>query len=197
MTKKATQDNIQLAKYIAHITGLNPEVNTYLDNEEKLSIEILHTSHPTDQEISTFSTIGLSDYENVVKMEDNKELNIPIELLMVGHNEYNEIPFILSSSSFFMINNKWEAQPGTVFKDVISMYYPEKEMKHALLVAPFLWADKFNAIKLDKKLVNFLLCIPISDEELEYRFDRDLFSLEQLFAENKIDIFDFDRKSVI
>lgn len=42
-------------------------------------------------------------------------------------------------------------------------------MKHLYFTAPYLWEDKLEDFRVDDKVVNFLLAIPISDHELEFK----------------------------
>lgn len=77
------------------------------------------------------------------------------------------------------------------------MYYEDSEMKHLIFVSPFLWENKLMPLDLGTKTVNWLLCIPISENELEYRMKNGASALEDLFQEKDIDIFDINRNSVI
>jgi len=43
----------------------------------------------------------------------------------------------------------------------------------------------------------FLLAIPISDAELQYKNQNGLSALESIFEEKNVDIFDLDRASVL
>jgi hypothetical protein len=52
-------------------------------------------------------------------------------------------------------------------------------------------------LKLENKTVNWLLCVPISEIELQYKNKNGFDELENLFEKNGVDVFDLDRKSVI
>lgn len=52
--------------------------------------------------------------------------------------------------------------------------------------------------KIWRKKIHCLLCVPISDEELQFKEENGLNSLEKiLFEKNNIDIFNIERKSVM
>jgi len=57
--------------------------------------------------------------------------------------------------------------------------------------------DKLEDFRVDDKIVNFLLAIPISDHELEFKNKNGSEALEDLFQENEVDVFDLDRKSAV
>jgi hypothetical protein len=42
-------------------------------------------------------------------------------------------------------------------------------MQHIMFVEPFLWADKLVPLKLESKTVHWLLAIPISESEIQYK----------------------------
>ena len=70
-------------------------------------------------------------------------------------------------------------------------------MKHVFFTSPFLWENKLESLKLETKTVNWLLGIPISDAELDYRNENGVDALERLFEEKGIDVFDLERISVV
>lgn len=59
------------------------------------------------------------------------------------------------------------------------------------------WDNKLKPIKLETKIVNWLLAIPISESELQYKIKNGFDNLQNLFEKNEVDIFDLDRKSVL
>ncbi|MDQ1162552.1 hypothetical protein QE422_002920 [Chryseobacterium sp. SORGH_AS 447] len=92
---------------------------------------------------------------------------------------------------------KWQCQSGAVFMRIIEMYYETSEMEHIMFISPFLWEDKLEPLKLPNKTVHWLLGVPISDKELEYKMENGKSALEDIFQEKDIDIFDINRISAI
>ena len=129
-------------------------------------------------------------------MKDDNYLNIPVELLMTGYKVYDRIPNILSTCAFYLSKNKWTCQPGRVFMRMLDFYY-KKEMQHVMFIDPFLWANKLEPLKLENKTVNWLLAMPISESELQYKIANGYDELQKLFIKNDVNMFDLDRKSVI
>jgi hypothetical protein len=115
---------------------------------------------------------------------------------MTGCKVYDKIPNILSTCAFYVSKDKWNCQPGSVFMRMVNFYY-KKEMQHIMFVEPFLWADKLVPLKLESKTVHWLLAVPISESEMQYKIANGFDKLQNLFIDNNVNIFDLDRKSVI
>ncbi|WP_024467446.1 suppressor of fused domain protein [Treponema pedis] len=194
--KEVTEIDKKYFRYVSQAIGVNSEVFAYYDENETHSIDILSCDDPTDSEVKFYSTIGLSGYPNPINIKDGSVANIPVELLMAGYKEYEQIPNILSTASFFIIKNKWNCQPGTVFETIVSDYY-RCDMKHIMFTPPFLWEDKLSRVEIDNRKIYPLLLVPISDKELEYKSKYGTDALETLFENEAIDIFDIKRKSTV
>jgi len=198
MSQKASEENKKLANYITNIVGINEIIDSHYDEDKKNFIDIFTCDDPRYPRIKICGTIGVSDYPNKIEMNDNSFINIPIELLIGGYAESKMLTNILSTAGFYITNNGWECQPGSVFMRIIEMYFETSEMKHIMFISPFLWEDKLlKPLKLETKTVHWLLCIPISDKELEYKMENGASALEDIFQEKDIDIFDINRNSAI
>jgi antitoxin YqcF len=197
MRTKKSQININLARAIAEAIGFNPIVYPHFDDDNSNSIDILECTDPLDTENRFFCTIGLSDIP--VKIL-NEEQDFGVEILIVAKKNNEFASSLLSSCSFFIGKDNWEARPGAVFNDLITLYEKNLEMKHVYFTEAFLWQDKLEQIssKIKEKNVLFLLAVPISESELSYKNkDGDEEFEKLLFFKNDIDLFDFNRKSVI
>jgi hypothetical protein len=197
MKTKESEININLARAIAGAIGFNPNVYTHHDDDNLNSIDILECTDPLDKENRFFCTIGLSDIPVKILKE---EQNFGIEILIVAKEKNEFASKLLSSCSFFIGKNNWEARPGAVFNNVISLYDKNIEMKHIYFTEPFLWQDKLEQIssKIEEKNILFLLAVPISDSELLYKDKNGDEKFEKLlFSTNDIDLFNFNRKSVM
>lgn len=178
---------IDLFKELSPILGVDPRVHSYGDQSGNYKIRILTCPDPIDKEVLFLSTIGLSELAS----ENNHT-----EILAASYIQFEEISNILSSIAFFILKDKWKSYEGFVFETLVEMYYPNIEMKHIYFTSPFLWEDKLEGFSINGININFLLAIPISDNELEYltKYGKD--ALEDLFEKKNIDIFDINRKSV-
>lgn len=109
---------------------------------------------------------------------------------------YEYYPNVLATCAFCVINSNFSIFHREVFRDIIKMYYPESEMKHILFVSPFLWED-LKTLDFQNKKVAWLLAVPISENEYRFAQKKGKNSLEHLFEQKEIDIFDVERKSII
>jgi len=125
-----TKFQISLYKQLSPILGVTSKVVKFADETSNHEIRILTCPDPTDKEVSFYSTLGLSELATH---------NNDIEILFSAYNSFDKIPNILSSVGFFIIKDKWKAIDGGVFETLVEMYYPNIEMKHLYLTAPYLW----------------------------------------------------------
>ena len=194
---ETTQDYTTIARFAAPALGIKPQVFTYYDQDEKRSIDVMNVTDPIDENICIYCTIGVSDSPNVIEMNDGT-LGIPVELLIAADNKFVKMPNILSTCGFYILKNEWPCQPGTVFKNMVTMYYQDTDMKHILFTRPYLWQDKLHPLTLEQRTIHFLLCIPISDKELEYKNQYGTAALEEiLFQDSGADIYNINRHSVV
>lgn len=153
---------------------------------------LLSVNRPYDG-VTSYSTIGLSDFSIEYTVD---ETPLRLEIVGVSATEYEKYPNILATCAFCIINSKYLISHGKVFRDIIKMYYPNSEMKHMLFVSPFLWED-LKTLDFSSKKVAWLLTIPISEKEFLFVQEKGTDSLEKLFEQEEIDIFDLERKSIM
>jgi hypothetical protein len=190
--KEPSQDDIKMARFIAGAIGFEPAVYPYYDDSRTNQLDILKLTDPIDNNVGIYCTIGVSNYPNLVG-----EKNIPVELLLTAYKKFDKAANVLSTCGFYITKDRFECSLGGVFMRMIQFYYKDIEMKHIFFVEPFLWAEKLYQMHLENKEVNFSLCIPISDKELEYKLEKGSSALENLLQKNKTDIYDLERKCSI
>jgi hypothetical protein len=186
---KPTEKQKELYKKLSPILGVDSKVVRYGDDSNDKSIFILECPDPTDEKVMFYSTIGLMDFPTD---------SIKYEILLTGYASFECAGNILSSTAFFVIKDNWKIGNGVVFETLVEMFLPNnKDMKHVLFTSPFLWEDKLEEFKVKNEEVLFLLAVPISDAELQYKNQNGLSALESIFEEKNVDIFDLDRVSVL
>ncbi|KAA0542571.1 suppressor of fused domain protein [Bacillus sp. BGMRC 2118] len=187
-----TEENKILARTAQKAFEGKPKVFKYWDDNNISSIDILSCDDNNFEGIISHSTLGLSEYSI-----DYEEKGIPLRIELVGASYFEHFPNILATCAFNIINSEFNCSIGTIYKDVINMYLPESSMKHILFLPPFLWEDKLQTINFETKKVSWLMAIPISEEEMKYADKNGIESLEKLFEENQINVFDLERPSII
>ncbi|MEI5907330.1 suppressor of fused domain protein [Bacillus spongiae] len=188
-----SNENKIIAKSALEALGGKPSVSKYWDENNVSNIDMLSTINRPYDGITSYSTIGLSDHSIEFTVEATP---LRIEIVGASDNEYDLFPNVLATCSFCIINSKFSVSPGQVFHDVVSMYYPDMEMKHILFVLPFLF-EGLRTLDFPNKKVTWLLAVPISENEYLFAQENGTDSLEDLFEQEDIDIFDLERKSIL
>lgn len=182
-----------IAKEAFDVFGGKPIVSKYWDDKKESSIDIILCSDRPYKGVTSYSTIGLSEYNIGYTSED-----IPLRVELVGAcaSHFQDFPNILASCAFNIINTKFACYPGAIFQNVVGFYNANSEMQHVLFTTPFIWEKTLETISFQHKKVTWLLAVPISNEELKYASENSADALEELFEKYQIDIFDLNRKSV-
>lgn len=188
-----TKENKIIARTALEAFGGKPSVSKYWDENKVSSVDILSTIDRPYEGVTSYSTIGLSDY-SIGYSVDEKPLRI--EIVGASATIFEFFPNIVSTCAFNIINTKLPIAHGEIFKGVVRMYYPNSEMEHVLFTSPFLW-EKLNSIDFLDKKVTWLLAVPISKKELLFAEEEGTEALEDLFEKKDIDIFDIRRNSVL
>lgn len=188
-----TKENKIIAKSALEAFGGKPKVSKYWDENNVSDVDLLSTADRPYEGVTSYSTVGLSDYSIGYSVEDKP---LRIEIVGASATRFEFFPNIISTCAFNIINTKIPISHGEIFKGVTRMYYTDIEMEHILFTSPYLW-DKLNSINFADKKVTWLLAVPISTKELLYAEKEGIEALEDLFEEEDIDIFDIERSSVL
>lgn len=188
-----SDENRIIAKSALRTFGGKPSVSKYWDGNNDSSVDMLSTVNRPFDGITSYSTIGLSDYSIGLIVD---ETPLRIEIVGASATDYEQFPNILASCAFCIINSKFLVSHGEIFRDIIQVYYPNSDMKHVLFLSPFLWED-LKTLELQNKKVAWLLAVPISQDEYLFAQEKGVDSLEELFEQEDIDIFDLERESVL
>ncbi len=192
--KPVSEDNKRINKVLKDAFKGKPKYSRYADEEEKSIIDILACVDSPQEGITSYGTLGLSDY-SIGKQVDNVPLGV--ELVGASQSEFDVFPNIMSTCAFNVINSHFRCEPDTIHKNVVDMYI-NSPMKHILFGNPFLWEEKLETLYFQpRKVVAWLLLIPISDDELIYADLKGMEVLKNLFEKEQINIFNLYRESVV
>lgn len=167
--------------------------DTFYTEDEKVSIEIVSCANSPFQGVTSYSTLGVYQCENLLTI-DGKELNVEF----VGICDSRNIWFdgLLSTCAFAMKKGKVRAHPYEVYSDIIPVYQPNIDMKHILLIPPFSLNHDLGVIETDNRIVTWLMLNPISENEFIYMQKHGVEKLIDAFVQYDIDIYDLYRKSI-
>lgn len=180
---------------IHNAVGLTFKVFSFKDETEENNIEIYIGEDRPDLSLATYSTIGLSEYPIGV-IDSNSGRQIRVEFIGMCDRKFEEFPNILASCAFNIIKDKDSCFPGMVYQNMIEEYYDGIEMRHIYFTSPSYW-EYLDGFDLDGNYVTWLFAIPISDNELDYLEKYGADEFENLLEDNKTEVFDLYRKSVI
>lgn len=187
-----SNEHEQVNNAILKVFDAKPTIARYSDNKKESTIDILSCKDRPIKGLVACSTIGLFNYNIGYKVHD---LDLRIEILGVANN--GVIKNILASCAFNIINLGYSCSPDSIFQNVISPFVSNTDMKHVLFVSPFIFNNKIQTLTLKSKMVTWLHIIPISHNEFLYAKKNGVESLELLFDQQKIDIANLKRKSIL
>lgn len=187
-------ENRKIANIVLEVFGGEPVVWSYTDENDRSKIDILSCKDRPYDFVTSYSTIGLSDYSIGLQVE---QIPLGIEIVGACGSEFEQFPNIISTCALNIINSHFKCFPGAIFKSVVEMYFPSFTTKHILFVPPFGWDKEFQTLEFSTKKVAWLLAVPISDPEYSYAVKNGSEELEALFEEKQIDIYDLNRVSVL
>jgi hypothetical protein len=183
-----------IAKHIIDVVGGVAQISRYYDKKEIAFIDIVAIKDTPEEGVMFYSTLGVSDH-SIGLLSDN--LPLRVELIFTIDEKQELVENMLASSAFCIINSNYKCYPGAIFKDIITSYINNIDMKHVMFVQPFLWENDFREYKTDDRIIEWLLAVPISEREYLYAEEQGSEALEELFEKHQIDIFDLTRKSIL
>lgn len=189
-------ENKMLAKITHKAFGSQPNASVveYLNNDETLKVPILICPDHPQQNFTAYATIGLSDYS---MRQGNREFPTRLEIISIGNTKIKWLPGALSTAAFYIMKEKWLCHPGATLVDILNGYAIDSDLEHLYFTSPFLWETDLKTIELATKQVAWLLAIPITNREYEYRKQYGNEKFEELMEKNNASVFDLTRKSII
>lgn len=193
----ATDENKMLAKFMRNVFGGHPNtrVVNYLNSDDSINIPLLICPEHPRENLTTYATIGLSDYPMYDDCEE-EEFPVRLEIISVGNSNIDWFPNILATCAFYLMQEGWLYSPGSVLKNIANTYESDIQFKHIYFTNPFLW-EELKVLELETKKIAWLLCILISDSECNYREQNGSEKFENLLQEKGADVFNLERDSVL
>lgn len=190
-----SKENKTIAEMALGIFGGEPSVIRGADEKGTSNIDILSCKDRPCKWVTSYSTLGLSDYSIGLKVD-----GVPLRVELVGAcaTQYDQFVNILGTCAFNIINSNFRCKPGIIYPNVVGMYLENQPMKHVLFTTAFVWEKKCETLEFKPmKIVTWLLIVPISDLENKYAEEHGSDSLEAVFEQKHIDIFDLKRASAL
>jgi antitoxin YqcF len=144
--------------------------------------------------VTSYSTFGLYEHPMIGPAG---EFPVRIELVGACENDVESFPKILASAATCIRETPGVFYPGAIILNRIREFEPLASTQHFLLTTPFLWRERLGSLDLGTRKVSWLLAVPISESEYQYRRRQGEGSLEKLFEEIRLDIFTLTRSPVV
>lgn len=193
--RAVTEDDKKIAKtFLSAFKGGGPVVRNYFNDSRDVSVDILSVVGAPDVDISCYGTIGLSDYP---MFEGGKEFPTRVELCGAALSSFTVFPNILAEAAFTIIKSSEVWRPGSFFRNIVGHYELDSSLRSLYLTTPFFWEDDLHELNLNGKTINWLMCFPISDAELDYleKYGADQF--ENMLEDAGVNVFDTSRSSCV
>lgn len=177
--------------------------------ENKLEFDILTLQNSPQKGMTTYVTLGLSDY--VLRDDQNNRKPRRIELISILRddtdfleltgNPEDQLNFYEDSLMYiccYMVEENSYLFPGDIWVNWFSNKYQQfSDLEHLYFMYPTLLTDKIRTTTIEDKEIEWLLCIPISQDELEYYEKNGSEALEKLLLQEKVDVSDLFRESLL
>jgi hypothetical protein len=171
-----------------------PSVHQYWDEDHKSHVDVLTCLDSPVAGVTSYATIGLS---TVPLQKGGEPLRLGVELVGACSTRFSQFANVLATAAFCVINTGWFVAPGVVFPDIVKMYGVSSTLCDLYFVPPFLWDGKLVTIHLQEIDIAWLLAVPISRAEADVAATHGPQVLEQLLEDNRVDMFDLERRSVV
>jgi antitoxin YqcF len=216
-----TSRHEQLLNRIQGVLGGIPQIH-HFESEQRdmtrglwgksLEFDIASFQNAPRAGMTTCVTLGLSDYE--LRDDKNKKPTHRIELLSALRNDTDflkltEDPadkecfyedslfylacYIVNKNEYITVGDTWI----NFFSNQYQAFADHSELEHLFFMPPVLLSDTLKPAAFQGHSVNWLLCVPISEAELDYCGRKGPEALQELLIRKKIDISDLFRKSVV
>ena len=184
-------DKKTVARHAFNFIGGVPSVVEYLDDSEKLRIELLSCSNTELEHTKVFSTIGLFETDLGLTSQ-NKSLRV--ELISIARDKDERWANIISSAAFDIMK-KHDCQYGSIIQGVIKEYY-DGNLEDVLLISPSYWT-KYKVIEENDMFIAWLQLIPIAEKEREYILKNGIAPFLEIMEKARVDITDMERLPLI
>ncbi len=187
-----TEDNKALARYLRDVMQAAPVITKYWDDARASDIDIMIVRDAPADAVTTYASLGLSDTSTGLTIGDKV---LGVEILLPMASACAHAANMIATCGFSIKKGEITPTPGAIIPRVLELYGDGRHMKHAMLIAPFVWDLETQTFP--DKAVAWLQVLPISDAERDHALANGPEALEDLFEDRQIDVFDIDRSSVL
>lgn len=211
--------NHKLVNYIQNTLGRTAKIQQFSNDDlfwtkaagwkNKLSFNILSFQDLPQKGITTYTTLGLSEYVLQDVQNNNPPRRIELISVLRDDTDFQELTGDISDKvnfcenwlmylSCYMVNKNSYLFPGDIWHSFFSNAYDQfSNMNHLFFVGSTFTGNQLKSTVIEGEEIEFLLCVPISDEELDYCEKNGSEALEKLLVKNRINVSDLFRQTVV
>jgi antitoxin YqcF len=216
--KNGENYNSMLSDIIKNMLGGNPKVRRFSNEDlfwtkaagwkQKLNFDILKLDNTPENGVTIYSTLGLSEYELRDEQNNNKPRRIELVTVIRDDTDFLELTGdiedqlyysedLLMYLSCYLVFEKSYLYPGDIWINWFSKYDRFSDLEHLFFIYPTMIMNEWNSTIIDDKEIEWILCVPITQAELEYYEENGAEELEKLLLQKKINVSDLFRDSVV
>lgn len=144
---------------------------------------------------ASYSTLDMARFPTNVTTDDGSQIRT--ELVTVGRADYRPLADVLARCAFAIATGSFHVTPNCIVPNAVREVDPDAAMRHALLVAPFIWPDLEILVEDDDGVTTWLQAVPISDSELDFASNSGPDALFRRLEAAGADVSDINRASVV
>jgi hypothetical protein len=189
---------------VTSVLGGDQKAFSYVKKEDGSNMDILFCKDSPAPNYLTCATLGLV---NRATFATSNGKHIRAELIGLSTNKDGDtLGLIMSSLYRNIVERDLPCAYGVVFTGFLDGVLKDSDMSSILFTAPPLfWKESLGVVDLDKdNILTWLYAMPISEAERQFlisegdeHFKEKMVNLQEIFTVKNIDVFDFNRKSVI
>lgn len=168
-------------------------VARFWTDDESAYVDVAKYDGSPGPGIVAYSTLGLSA---APLMDGATEMPFRVELCGAADEGFDGFANMLASAGFAVLDGEF-VYPDRILGGIVAGYYPDLEMKHLLLMTPFLWGERLRSFDAAGRQVAFLQAVPISDAELDLALRTSVDEMTDLLMARGAEPTDLGRASVV
>jgi len=146
VSKEVSADNREIALLTSEAFGGDWRALGYADPRDESKIDVLQSVDRPSEGLTSYSTIGLSDYSIP------GEARPPIGSEITACSNQADFGNVLATAAFYVINDGWIPEPGRIFTDVVAIHFGDTSTPHLFLVnPPWLWEGQHPRLCLSRR----------------------------------------------
>lgn len=196
-----SQHRKRVARYLTRAFGCEGAIHRHVDEDGGHQIDVLSCADVPTPGVTSYATVGLSE---ATLQGRARPLTFGVEIVAACRSDVFDFPNLISTAAFHVLRDGWLCAPGSIFRQVVGMYDLSETLNDVFFVSPFLWGTDLTSAEFEPegpampaRRVAFVQMVPVAPSETAHCEEHGPQSLEQIFENRQIDVFDIQRDPVV